>query len=483
MADRGHRITFRTDRLGTPLTETVTEPDLVTPFELQAGGHLLAHVVQATDKVRRGPGAARQDVNVSIAGGRRVELKGVDQHQGLPRLVHVEAFRQLNLLRIKAELEKRGVTADMLRVADEDLPWESSANTADAGRLLKYCDYAPLRDALERDEKVIAVRLAGFGGLLSHRTQPGATFAGELSDRVRVIACPEHRPFSIHSDLRDYGLSPRQWRNLEKRLKAETGDAVVVLWASEQDAATAVREIFIRAREALAGVPAETRQAFSDGTSGFERILPGPDRMYPDTDTPPVPIADEIVAEIQSNPPETPWDRRRRYESMGLDTPSAWRMSRAPWADLFDALEVKQPQTARRLAAALEKRIPYHFRRSGLQDLPDAKRLQPMVDAVDSGKIRLEAMERILDKLLVTPSVSVDDALEPFRPRGDDQEELNTKLEDVGARADRVAGQPHEAAMRWAMGEVMPAFLGRLEPRTIEQRLKEVLGAAVPEAE
>ncbi len=483
MSDFGHRITFRTDRLGTPLTETVTEPDLVTPFELQAGGQLLAHVVQATGKVQRGAGAARQDVNVSIAGGRRVELKGVDQHRGLPRLVHIEAFRQLNLLRIKAELEKRGVTADLLQVPDEGLPWESSAHAADAGRLLKYCDYAPLRDALDRDESVIAVRLAGFGGLLSHRTQPGATFSGELSDWVRIISCPEHRPFFIHSDLRDYGLSPRQWRNLEKRLKAETGDALIVLWATEDDAATAVREIFIRAREALVGVPAETRQAFSDGTSGFERILPGPDRMYPDTDTPPVPIADRVVAEIQLNLPETPWVRRKRYETLGLDTPSAWRMSRAVWASLFDALKPKQSQTTRRLAAALEKRLPYHFRRGGLQQLPDAEQLQPMVDAVDSGEIRPEAIERILDQLLVGSPSSTKDVLEPFRPRPGDQEELDKEIADVEKRADCVAGQSLDTAMRWAMGEVMPSFLGRLDPRDVGERLSEVLRAAVPETE
>ena len=78
--DIGHRITFRTDRLGLPLTEVVTEPDLVTPWELQAGAELVARVARATRKVRRGAGAARQDVNVSVAGGRRVEIKGVPHH-------------------------------------------------------------------------------------------------------------------------------------------------------------------------------------------------------------------------------------------------------------------------------------------------------------------------------------------------------------------------------------------------------------------
>jgi hypothetical protein len=67
--------------------------------------------------------------------------------------------------------------------------------------------------------------------------------------------------------------------------RAEGGDAIVVVWL-RPTTPTAAREVIARP-QALDGL-AETRQA-PDGTTGFERILPGPDRMYPDTDTPPCP--------------------------------------------------------------------------------------------------------------------------------------------------------------------------------------------------
>jgi glutamyl-tRNA(Gln) amidotransferase subunit E len=343
VTDLGHRITFHTDRLGTPLTEIVTEPELYTPLELQAAGRWLARVAQATHNVRRGPGAARQDVNVSVAGGRRVEIKGVDNHRGLPQLVHIEAFRQLNLLRLRAELHRRGVVNELLDIPDVGCPWEESPHVVDAGPTLGDCDFAPIRQALERGERVCAVKLPGFGGLLTRRTQPGISFAREFADRIRVIACPEHRPFMIHSDLTDYGLDPRHWRALGKQLKSETGDALVVVWAAQEDAAVAVRELFMRAKDALVGVPAETRQAFRDGTNGFERILPGPDRMYPDTDTPPIPIADALVAEVRSIRPETPWQREARYHELGLDARTATQLARSWWADLFDELKPVGP--------------------------------------------------------------------------------------------------------------------------------------------
>jgi glutamyl-tRNA(Gln) amidotransferase subunit E len=307
------------------------------------------------------------------------------------------------------------------------------------------------------------------------------TFASEFADRVRVIACPEHRPFLIHSDLSDYGLSPRQWRNLEKRLNVERGDAVVVVWAPEPDAATAVRELFIRARDALVGVPAETRQAFSDGTNGFERILPGADRMYPDTDTPPLPIADRLVAEVRKRLPETPWARRERYERMGLEPSAAHRLSRAPWAQLFEALEPKKAETARRLAAALEKRIPHHRRRRGLEGLPDPERLKPMVDAIEAGEIRIEAIERILDAVLEQPARRVDELLAPFRARGDDEKGLERRVREVAERAGACAGTPPDAFVRWAMGEIMPGLIGRLEPSRVRERILETVREAVPE--
>jgi glutamyl-tRNA(Gln) amidotransferase subunit E len=483
VSDIGHRITFRTDRLGMPLTETVTEPDLLTPFELQAAGRLLARVARATGKVRRGPGAARQDVNVSVAGGRRIELKGVDNHRRLPQLVHIEAFRQLNLLRVRAELERRGVEPGLLAIPADGLPWETSPHVVEATASLLPYDYAPIQQAVERGEKVVAVRLPGFGGVLNYPTQPGTTFAREIADRVRVIACPMHRPFMIHSDLRDYGLDGRQWHSLRKQTKAESDDALVVVWAPEQEAAMAAREILIRAQDALVGVPAETRQPYRDGTNGFERILPGPDRMYPDTDTPPLPVPDNLVIEVHERLPEPPWVRERRYETVGLEPASARRLSSAPWADLFDALAPADAATARRLAAALEKRIPYHRRGGVAVDATEVERLRPLIRAIESGAIRAEALEQALDRLIRLSGQPVEELLAGYLSGPDDLTELEGELTRVMARATALAGKPAEAVLRWAMGQVMPRFLGRLDPAVVRDRLQVALEGVVAEVE
>ncbi|NNM04382.1 MAG: Glu-tRNA(Gln) amidotransferase subunit GatE [Gemmatimonadetes bacterium] len=486
VSDIGHRITFRTDRLGMPLTEMVTEPELLTPLELQAGGRLLAHLARTTGKVRRGPGAGRQDVNVSVSGGRRVEIKGVHHHRRLPLLVHTEAFRQLNLLRVKAELERRGVTPDALKDPPKGFPWDTSALVMDAEAAVADTSFPPIRKAISRGETVCAVLLPGFAGLLSHPTQPGFTFAHEISDRVRVIACPVHVPFLAHSEIGRGGLISRHWKVLERAFGAGPGDAMVVVWAPSEDAATAAREIVIRAREALEGVPAETRQAHPNGTNGFERILPGPDRMYPDTDTPPLPIPDRTVTEVRAQLGEPPWTRQARYEELGLDARMARSLAVAPWADLFDKVAPHAGEPARRLAGSLEKRIPFHARRRGASsprtvgEAPDADRLSPVVRALEGGEIRQEALVWALDDLLADPDRAVAEVLDNYRPRQDDEAELEAAVPEIAQMARTLQTASADGPVRWAMGMIMRRFFGRVDPASVRERLRSHLTVGEP---
>jgi len=478
IADVGHRITFRTDRLGTPLSETVTEPDTRTPLELQAAARLLSRIARATGKVRRGPGAARQDVNVSVAGGRRVEIKGVDNHRRLPLLVHTEAFRQLNLLRVRAKLERRGAEASYLRIEGNGAPWDVNELAVDATSLLRHVNAAPLREAITRGDRIAAVRLPQFSGALRHPTQPGVTFARELADRVRVIACPIHRPFMAHSDQDPHTslLSHAEWRTVKAALQASDDDTVVVIWAPGADVETAVREILIRAGEALLGVPAETRQSFPDGTTGFERILPGPDRMYPDTDTPPLPISDHTVARIHGALPERPWERERRYQALGLDARLATRLAEVDWVHLYDAVAPPAGSIASRLATALLKRIPYHRRRLGRNDVIAPEALRVLVHAVADASVRLEAMDRAVDALVGCPAVDAATALERFRRSTGDAGAIENTVRTAAERAAALNGRSVETRMRFAMGEVMPRLLGRAAPEDVRARLAEALG-------
>jgi glutamyl-tRNA(Gln) amidotransferase subunit E len=327
VSDVGHRRTYLTDRLGMPLIETVTGPDMRTPQEVAEVAQLCRRLVRSTGDVRTGIGAAREDVNVSVRGGTRVEIKGVPRIPRIPLLTYYEAMRQWNLLRLRDELHGRGINPDTFK-----------SETEDVTRLLQKTSYQPVRDALDAGLVAGCVVLRGFRDLLNWQTQTNTRFSREISDRVRVVACLTKLPNIIHSDSLSETLSSSRWEAVRKAVKATGDDTVVVVWGSPEDVKTGAQEIAIRAREAAAGIPSETRQALRDGTNGFERILPGPDRMYPDTDLPPKQVTEARLETIRRSLPVPIWTRESWYRELGLPADVVEPLAASRLAGLFEVL-------------------------------------------------------------------------------------------------------------------------------------------------
>jgi glutamyl-tRNA(Gln) amidotransferase subunit E len=355
VSDVGHRRVYRTDRLGMPLIETVTGPDMRTPREVAEVAQILRRLVRSTGNVRTGMGAAREDVNVSVRGGTRVEIKGVPRIPRIPLLTYHEAMRQWNLLRLREELRGRGITPELFKSDSEDVT-----------RLLQKTSYQPIRDALDAGQVASAVVLRGFRDLLNWQTQTNTRFSREISDRVRVVACLTKLPNIVHSDSLSETLSSSRWEAVRKAVKATGDDTVVVVWGSPEDVRTGVQEIAIRAREATVGIPSETRQALRDGTNGFERILPGPDRMYPDTDLPPKQVAEERLERIRRGLPVPIWTREAWYRELGVPADVVEPLAVSRLAGLYEIL-VKEWKLEPVAAAVALIQFPKRLKKKGLE--------------------------------------------------------------------------------------------------------------------
>ncbi|MCL4836399.1 MAG: Glu-tRNA(Gln) amidotransferase subunit GatE [Thermoanaerobaculia bacterium] len=346
VSDKGHCIVWRADRLGMPLIETVTGPDLRTPDEVEEAILLVGRVCRSTGHVRTGIGASRQDVNVSVRGGRRVEIKGVSKAGWAPRLVHGEAWRQVNLLRLRDELHRRGFTSrESIRVESQDVTGFFAASGIPELRQEgweRWVESQRMRRGYEIGKgpfRVRALRLAGLAGTLAWPTQPEHVFAHELAGRVRVIAGLDQSPILLHPEgWPDSRGARAELKRLRGRLRCDADDAVVVVWGPEEDTLTAAEEIRLRYADATDGVPNETRQPFPDGATDFERILPGPDRMYPDTDSPPTRVTRDRVARLAEDLAERPWDRERRYTEAGVPRQVTHFLIRRGGAALVDRL-------------------------------------------------------------------------------------------------------------------------------------------------
>jgi glutamyl-tRNA(Gln) amidotransferase subunit E len=326
VSDLGHQRVYLTDRLGMPLIETVTAPDMRTPQEVAEVGEILRKLVRSTGKVRTGPGAARQDVNVSVTGGTRIEIKGVPRIPNIPLLTYNEAMRQCNLLLLREELHRRSITKDTFE-----------ARTEEVTKVVRKTRYMPVKTALADGMKAYCVLLRGFKGLLRWQTQTDTYFSREISDRVRVIACLTTLPNIIHSDSPSETLASSEWQMLKKAIGASEDDTLVLVWGNQTDAKTGASEIAIRAKEATIGIPSETRQALRDGTNGFERILPGPNRMYPDTDLPPRRITREHLNNISSSLPRPFFENIRWYNELGIPEDVKDPLSISPFSTLFES--------------------------------------------------------------------------------------------------------------------------------------------------
>lgn len=291
ISDIGHVRIYKTDRLGMPLIETVTYPDMVNPDEVKEVCNYIRFLNRSTGKVRTGMGAGRQDVNVSCKGGTRVEIKGVAHTRWIPELTHNEAFRQWALLNIRQLLLKKITNPQN---------WKISCQFIDFSDF--FIDYEPIAQAKEKKYKLVAVNLSGFKTILSHFTQPEKMFADEISDRLKVIACLE-KPNMLHSEMLQSPMDELSLEKIQKLLGATSNDAQILIWGPEADMKTSLETVEERCLMAFEGVPKETRKSFADGTTVFERVLPGADRMYPDTDSAPIPLTDKYIADLAGQLP------------------------------------------------------------------------------------------------------------------------------------------------------------------------------------
>ncbi len=103
---------FRLDRLGIPLVEIATDASIKNPQQAKEAALKIGEVLRKT-KVKRGLGTIRQDVNLSIAGGKRIELKGFQDIRNIERAIEIEVQRQQELV-VKGEsrAEVRAVNPD-----------------------------------------------------------------------------------------------------------------------------------------------------------------------------------------------------------------------------------------------------------------------------------------------------------------------------------------------------------------------------------
>ena len=285
-------------------------------------------------------------------------------------------------------------------------PEDIRVTTFDVTDIFADVDLGFMRRAIQGGGKIFAARLEGGLGLAQFPTQPDTMFLDELSGRIRVIACLDEPPIVLSGALMpEFPNKHKFIDRLRKRMRLGENDDYFIVFGPEADCRTAVEEIRLRFVDAIKGVPQETRQALTGGYTTFERILPGPDRMYPDTDSPPTRITAERVAEARSRLRPPPWERIAKYGALRVPRETTEFLIRRGGAQIVDALVEKTGVDG--LVAAIEiGQRAKAMKRAGIpmERLGAAEWVQ-VFDLFTGGRIPREAIQPVAAQMAKNPGV------------------------------------------------------------------------------
>ncbi|GAA0195438.1 Glu-tRNA(Gln) amidotransferase subunit GatE [Halobaculum roseum] len=450
VAETEEGVRYSLDRLGIPLVEIGTKPDISTPEQAREAAQRIGMLLRSTGTVKRGLGTIRQDVNVSIAEGARVEIKGVQALDQIDEIVETEVRRQKELVDIAAELRERdAAVGDPVDVTD------TFADT----------DSGVIAGALDSGGVVHAVRLAGFDGLVGTEIAPDRRLGTELSDHAK-----RHGAGGIfHTDeLPAYGVTEGEVEALREAVDAGPGDAVALVADDPETAKLAIEAAAERAETAINDVPEETRGANDDGTTRYMRPLPGAARLYPETDVPPV---EPDPSEVET--PELLTEKVDRYqEEYGLGAGLAEQVAYGRRMPLFESVVADgvDPTFA---ATTLESTLT-ELRR---HDVPVGEltddHLRDVLALVEDGELAKEGVGDVLTVLAEQPDLDAEEAVEEAGLSGVDEDEVREAVAEVVERNAEQVEAEGMGAFSGLMGEAMGALRGKADGEVVSDVLRE----------
>ncbi len=450
---------YKLDRLGIPLVEIATAPDIHDPDQAREAALKIGRMLRATGEVMRGIGTIRQDINISIEGGARQEIKGVQELDLIPEVIRREVQRQRSLLDIKEELRRRSLSEDELDESFTDVTPEIS----ESGSKM-------FRKALSSGNVALAVKLPKMRGLLGREIQPGRRFGTELASYAKVFGGVRG---IIHSDeLPGYGIGTDEVSSIASKLGLGEEDAFAIVVAERGSAEIALGAVLRRAHMALEGVPEETRRALPDGNTEFMRPMPGSARMYPETDIPPVnpePILRRLASWRYESPEEIVGRLMRNY---GLSREQADMLFDEQKVGVFERIASSCRSLSKRFVADVLTSKMRYLRREGLPvDSIHEEVLEKVLLLVDKGVLAKEAVESLLADLSLNPKADIEELVRSKYSM--DKEALAKIVEEAIEKYRDLLKEDKDRALKKMIGEVMRQVRGKVDGRRVRDLVVE----------
>jgi len=450
------KTVFRLDRLGIPLVEITTDPSIRHPQQVKEVAYHIGQILRST-KVKRGLGTIRQDLNISIREGARVEIKGVQDLDLMPKMVEKEVERQINLLEIRDELQKRDADVEDQLFDVTDIFQETESKI--------------ISKAISKKGTVLTLKLKGFNGLIGKEIQSGRRFGTELAGYAKKMGLSG----IFHTDeLPAYGISSEEVNSVLKFLEASENDSFILVADKEEKARNALIEVQRRAKTAIYEVPEETRKALEDGNTEYLRPLPTASRMYVETDIPAIDISQEYLEKIGSNLPELPEEKKIRIiKKYGLSDDLASQLVRMGKADDFEKLQSKYKLDPTIIASTLAYTVK-EIRREGLNADFDLNQFGETFVMVERGQIPVAAIPTVLRGVAehgCSPEIAAKkEGLEKLSDG-----EIEDIVDGIILENSNMVEERGFGAMGPLMGKAMKKLQGKADGKLVNKLLKEKL--------
>jgi glutamyl-tRNA(Gln) amidotransferase subunit E len=465
LGDREKEREFSLERLGIPLVEIALEPVSAGPSEMRKIALTLGRLLRTTKKVVRGLGSIRQDVNVSVANGGVVEVKGVQQLDQLEKVVEYEAKRQHGLILISKKLEKL------------KLEKISSNEIFDITLLMKNCKSKIIQNALKDGAKIKAIKIKNFSGMFSYSPYQDIRLGKEIGQLVRFFGIGG----IFHLDeLPNYGIEQSDVENIKKILKIDEADSFLIVAGQDSQIDYAVDSIITRIDEAKRGVPAETRLATQTGETVYLRPRPGASRMYPETDIPPIVVTHEELHSAQKNIPKS-WDEsllelQKKYQ---LNPQLSEQIFDSDYLELFEEICKKNKNSPNFIASVFCSTIR-NLERQGLDaKLLKSNEISKSFEYLNQDKLSKESIEIIFEQIMSGKALSVEEAIQKTSLSILTEEELEEICNSIIEKNHNLIVSQEARAIGPLMGIVMKQTRGKASGEKVnlllQKKIKEYL--------
>lgn len=295
----GNKIYWNLDRLGIPLVEVVTAPEIKDAVHAKETALKIGGILRSC-KVRRGIGTIRQDINISIKGSNRVEIKGFQDPKIMEECVNDEILRQKGLLDLSKEVSLAKFGELKSFDLEVNLDW--------------------MKREINNGSKFIGVKIVGYKGIFGKELFSDYRVGTDLSFYAKA------RGFGgiIHGDedlKNKYKLSEKEIEKIKKIFDLGKNDSFIMVLGEERKAKNLFKNDLIpRIKKLNLPNPNEVRKCLPSGKTGFLRPMPGSARMYPETDLKLLHISRDLINKVKKDLPKTKEELENELKKDGLDS-------------------------------------------------------------------------------------------------------------------------------------------------------------------